>query len=142
MNDYLIMKQRQIDEINAFPIQYAFTEEQFEKAMGELGLDPSDTGAVLRTPAGGFIRRSDKETYLGMFRRHKEELWEAIEKDKRGTGFIYDMFYYELRNHEYCVTGDPTDTLEFLGMTWEQVQSVPRMKKALDRAMKKAGALY
>ena len=54
--------------------------------------------------------------------------------DEDGTGFLYQMFKYELDNHEYGYTGDFEDTLDSLGLTWEEVAASPRLLKALDKA--------
>lgn len=54
--------------------------------------------------------------------------------DEDGTGFLYQMFKYELDNHEYGYTGDFEDTLDSLGLTWEEVTASPRLLKALDKA--------
>ena len=61
---------------------------------------------------------------------------EAINADRTGNGFIFDMFNYELANHEYCITLDLTDALLSLGLTdAEIVKSKPLqtgLKKATD----------
>lgn len=44
------------------------------------------------------------------------------------------MFLYELDNHEYGYTGDLEDTLDCLGLTWEELKASPAMLKALDKA--------
>ena len=46
-----------------------------------------------------------------MMKRHDAEINEAIDSDQTGEGFIFDMFDYELSNHEYSYTGDMTDSL-------------------------------
>lgn len=67
MNRYAELKQRQQQEFAAFPMQYAFSNQQFAGAMAALGLDPADTDKVYKAPGGGFYRREDssrlKETY-------------------------------------------------------------------------------
>ena len=63
---------------------------------------------------GGFVRKTDAEDFAKMMVRHYEEIDEAVAADKTGEGFIYDMFLYELGNHEYIVTGRFEDTLELI----------------------------
>ena len=70
-----------------------------------------------------------------MFERHHREIVEAIEADKRGDGFIYDMFTYELANHEYCYTEDPSEALQALHLTPEDIENNPKLRRALKRAM-------
>ena len=47
---------------------------------------------------------------------------------------MYQMFRNELANHEYGWTGDPEETLEALGMTWEEVQNSEKLLKGFNRA--------
>ena len=71
-----------------------------------------------------------------MIHRHQQEIKDQIEADKTGEGFIYDMFYTELANHEYSYTGDVTDAVNACGLTVEQLNANPALiiglKKAAD----------
>ena len=49
-------------------------------------------------------------------------------------GFIYDMFLYELRNHEYQLTEDEGDALDALGLTWDDINTNPALKSGLEKA--------
>lgn len=69
-----------------------------------------------------------------MFARHRKERKDAITADETGEGFVYQMFRNELANHEYGWTGDPEETLEALGMTWEEVQNSEKLLKGFNRA--------
>ena len=62
-----------------------------------------------------------------MMKRHDNELKEAIAADLTGTEFIYEMFVYEMANHEYGYTGDPEDTLNALGFSLEDVANDNRL---------------
>lgn len=66
--------------------------------------------------------------------RHNAEMEAAKAADEDGTGFLYQMFKYELDNHEYGYTGELEDTLDCLGLTWEELKASPVMLKALDKA--------
>ena len=68
------------------------------------------------------------------FARHERELKEAIASDATGEGFIFDMFLYELDNHEYGYTGDTTDALEALGFTAQEVVDDPRLNRGICKA--------
>ena len=46
MNRYADLKQRQQQEFSAFPMQFAFSNQQFAEAMAALGLEPTDTGRL------------------------------------------------------------------------------------------------
>ena len=60
----------------------------------------------------------------------------AIAADTTGDGFIFDMFVYELANHEYCITYDLEDTLDALGLTPEEVNADKRLSHGLNKAIK------
>ena len=134
---YTASKERQQQEINAFPFIWAFNESQLADGMRRLGLDPEkDKDKLCSIGAGGVIRKTDADAMREMFARHRRELQEAIAADKTGDGFIYDMFYTELANHEYSYTGDVTDAVNACGLTVEQLNANPALiiglKKAAD----------
>ncbi len=134
MSSYSELLHRHQKEVNAFPIKWAFSDSQFNQAMRELGLDPSDTDAIIGIGGGGFMRKSDNEAFHAMLDRHQQERNEAIAADKDGTGYLYEMFLYELGNHEYIFTYDPEETFAACGVTAEQVESNPIMKQAFINA--------
>ena len=132
---YKELKDRQQAEINAFPFIWAFNENQFADGMRRLGLDPAaDRGQIVHVGGGGYIRKADKKALEDLFAKHRRELQEAIAADKTGDGFIYDMFYTELANHEYSYTGDVTDAVNACGLTVEQLNANPALIKGLKKA--------
>ena len=54
----------------------------------------------------------------------------------KGTGYIYQMFLYELANHEYGYTGDVTDTLDALGLTEDEIANSKPLLHGLNKAIK------
>ena len=66
--------------------------------------------------------------------RHDQERAAAIAEDKDGSGFIFDMFRYELSNHEYSYTGDLGETLDALGFTLEEINARPPLLNGLHMA--------
>lgn len=60
----------------------------------------------------------------------------AIAADETGEGFIYDMFYEKLANHEYSVTLDETDALLSLGLSFEAIYKDKRLLLGLEKAKK------
>ena len=134
MSSYSDLLHRHQKEVNAFPIKWAFSDSQFNQAMRELGLDPRDTDAIIGIGGGGFMRKSDNEAFHAMLDRHQQERAEAIASDKDGTGYLYEMFLYELGNHEYIFTFDPDETFSACGVTAEQVENDPVMKLAFATA--------
>ena len=126
MESYRELRERQQKEFNELPLGFAFSMEQFRGMMERWGLDPEkDQDKLYRIPGGGFNEVAD---------RHAAELEAAKKSDTDGTGFLYQMFLYELDNHEYGYTGDLEDTLDCLGLTWEELKASPAMLKALDKA--------
>ena len=134
MNQYADLKQRQQQEFGTFPMQYAFSNQQFAEGMAALGLKPADTDKIYKVPGGGFYRREDGSRLKTMMDRFDQELHEAVAGDKTGDGFIYEMFLYELENYEYGCTMDLSETLDALGYTPEDIQADPRLSHGLERA--------
>lgn len=136
MNTYKQLKDKHQKEIDAFPLGAAFNNQQFAEMMQKWNLKVEDTDKILSIGGGCYIRKSDKTTFFEMFNRHKKEIKDAIAADKTGDGFIYDMFYYELANHEYCITYDLDETLDALNLTAEQVNADKRLLHGLYKAEK------
>ena len=128
MNKYIELKEQHQKEINEFPMMFAFSNEQFEEGMKKLGVRSS--AELVSIGYGGFVRKTDAETYLKMLIRIGEEEKEAMQDPE----YCYEMFRYELSNHEYCITYDLTDTLEALNLTVEEVSANPMLRDALKRA--------
>ena len=135
METYRELKKRQQQEVNNFPLSFAFGNKQFEAMMERWGLDAkkdSDLKQVEHLFSGAYILKKDIPAYESMCRRHREELAAAIADDKTGEGFVYQMFLYELNNHE---SGDTSDSLRALGYTAEQVIGDPRLKRGIEKAI-------
>ncbi len=137
MNAYQLLKNRQQKEFNPFPLGAAFSKEQFAEMMQKWGLTENDTDKIISIGYGCFIRKSDRERFDEMNARLNKEMQDAIAADKTGDGFICDMFYYELANHEYCITYDLEETFDALGLTETQVNADKRLLRGLEKARKK-----
>lgn len=135
-NQYLILKQKYQEEVNSFPMVFAFSNEQFDEGMSKLGLTAADTDKVCSIGGGGFIRKEDSNSLSEMFNRHKKEMQAAIDNDPTGDGFILDMFDYELANHEYSYTWEIEPTLDALGLTVDDVNADSRLLHGLNKARK------
>lgn len=132
---YRELKNKQQKEINDFPFIFAFSNKQLEENMLKLGLNKDDTGKLYSLGSGTFIRKEDSKKMDEMFDRHNEELKAAINEDTIGDNFIYDMFVYELNNHEYCITYDIDDTLKALNLTIDDIKNDERLKYGLSKAI-------
>ena len=130
------MKDRQQKEFDAFPMGAAFSQQQFQQMMEKWGLTLNDTDKICSIGGGCYIRKTDKEALCALINRLNNEKENAIAADLTGDGFIFDMFVYELANHEYCITYDLEDTLDALGLTPEEVNADNRLSYALNKAIK------
>ena len=136
MNRYAELRKRQQEEFNKLPLGFAFSNKQFEEMMQRWGLDPEkDTDKLYRIPGGGFIQKKDHALLHETTERHQAERQAAIDADKTGEGFIYEMFLYELDNHEYGYTGDTEEALDALGYTADEVLGDPRLKRGIEKAV-------
>ena len=136
MNRYAELRKRQQEEFNKLPLGFAFSNKQFEEMMHRWGLDPEkDTDKLYRIPGGGFIQKKDHALLHETTERHQAELQAAIAADETGEGFIYEMFLYELDNHEYGYTGDTEEALDALGYTADEVLGDPRLKRGIEKAV-------
>ena len=143
MNAYKEMKDKHGKEVNDFPMFFAFSQDQFAEGMKTLGLEPTDTDKIIRwSSVGGFLKKSDEPKLLDMFARHEQERKAAIEADETGDGFIYEMFDYELANHEYGYTRDITDAVRALGLTVDEINANPKMLHGLKKACKEQEEWY
>ena len=136
MNTYQEMKDRQQKEFDAFPVGAAFSNQQFKDMMKKWGLTVNDTDKIISIGGGCYIRKADKETFCALINSFNKEQENAIAQDTTGDGFIFDMFVYELANHEYCITYDLEDTLDALGLTAEQINADKRLTHGLNKAIK------
>lgn len=137
MNRYAELCRRQQEDVNTLPIGFAFGDKQFREMMDGWGLDPEkDLDKIYRLGGtGGYYKKADAQLIRDTFSRHGEERQTAIAEDRTGDGFIYEMFLYELDNHEYGYTMDTEDTLDALGYTADEVLADPRLKRGIEKAV-------
>lgn len=137
MNAYEQLRKQQQEEFDAFPIHFAFGQEQIDRKIEELKLskDPKKRAEqIAPIGAGGFVLKKDFLAFAEMCKRHSRQRIEAMAEGEKGGTYLYDMFRTELLNHEYGLTVDVSDTLESLGLTEKDLTEKPALKEALDRA--------
>lgn len=132
-NLYKELKSEHEQQVNNFPMFFAFDKNQFDEGMRKFGLHPDNKDQLLSIGLGGFILKSDKEAYKEMFKQQDNDMKNAIANSDQ---FIFDMFNYELANHEYTYTYEIDDTLQALGLTFEEVQADERLLNGLKEAKK------
>ena len=131
METYAELKTRQAKELNEFEgIFFAFNNNQFQEGMTKIGLPIEDTKQIFALGAGGYIHKDRSEAFHAMFERHAEEK-ETRRKEEK---FLFESLVYELCNHEFCITLDPTNALNALGYDKKEID--PKiLEKAMDEAL-------
>ncbi|MCH5304283.1 MAG: hypothetical protein J1E41_05415 [Ruminococcus sp.] len=140
--NYKEMKAKHQKEYNEFPLGAAFSNKQFDEMMEKWGLNSNsktDINKIISIGFGCYIKKEDKDGFHEMNRRHKQEVEDAILADTSGEGFIMEMFYSELVNHEYGYVYDQAieDTLEALGYTTDEINADERLLTGLNLAKRK-----
>ena len=141
MNRYRELTERHQKRIDAFLSQYAFfafSEKQFAEGLQRLGITEEDAGEKLvrMSSTGGFMLKDRAAEYWKIAQEITDEISAAVHDPDTGRSFAYDMFYYELANHEYSYTGCAEDALDALGYEWEDIQKDEVLKSALEQAEK------
>lgn len=130
---YRELKEHHQNEINNFPLMFAFNKRQFAEGCKKLGINPDNAQDELYSlGAGSFVRKTDRERFNSLFDRFDNDIQEAL----KDYTFAVDAFRYELENHEYCITGDPTAALNTLRLTKEAVNASAVLSEALTTAIK------
>lgn len=135
-NKYETLKAKHQKEFDNFPMFFAFSDEQFKRGMEKLGLNENETNKIYSIGSGGFIRKADSKQFGELIENSAKEMQKAIDEDKDGTGFIKDMFFYELGNHEYIITYDLSDTIDALDLTMEKIEKSEKLQNGLKLAKK------
>lgn len=103
METYAQMKKRHQDEVNALPLMFAFSNDQFDDGCRKLGVTDPKSELYSLGGTGGFYRRSDDELVSGTFLRHKVEFAKAM----KDSDFAIGAFSYEIANIEYDYSYNP-----------------------------------
>ena len=130
MNKYKQLRDQLQKQYDALPIKYAFSEMQFKNILKEFETEAGGRVRLLHIGHGAYILAQDEKLIDKFLESSDRELAEAMKDDD----FLYDAFNYELANHECCYTDDITDTLDALGLTWEQIKDDQRIIAILKRA--------
>ncbi len=99
-SEYLNYQKRKEEEVDKFFHDkgfFAYTNESFEEGMKKLGLNPDDTGAILKAGPGTFILKSAADEY------HKLIVNDDLIEFMQDEDFAVGAFFYEMGNHEYII---------------------------------------
>lgn len=135
MNTYSELKTRHQKEFNSLPIFFAFSDKQFKEGMEKFGLPETETDKICSIPGGGYMKKTDLGQLEEVLARHEKEMSDAIKNDKQGNKFIFDMFSYELSNHEFTFTNSTEDTLDALGLTQKDIDQSEALQNGLRLAI-------
>ena len=95
--EYLALVERHREELEAFPIIYAFDEKRLEEGLKKLGAKKEECVSYLGI--GDVMRKADVPAFEAMGERHHEELMRAMKDEE----FAEAAFLYEMDNHEYAI---------------------------------------
>jgi len=109
---YLELKRKHTDQLNNFPMAFAFNKEQFQEGLDKLGVEKEN---ICTIPGGGFIRKADAKALGDLLLKQAKEMDQAMLDDN----FLINAIEYELGNHEYCITYDPKTAMDVLGIDLE-----------------------
>lgn len=133
--EYRASAQKQFDEL---PIFWAFSNEQFKKALEERGVSMDERGAVCRLPFnGGFYLKRDAEIIKAYVNRE-----DPLKKLMGSEQFAEEAFYYELCNHEYAINyqGDYDVCSCFGNCEYEEYKAFSHYLKEMGYSDKVVGA--
>lgn len=136
MNEYKSYSDFRLAEreaIDALPIEFAFNDDQFHDMLKKFGLTLEEKDKLRRIPGGGFCLATDAKMIVETMLSWSRKLSEITETD---DAFAVDALRYELDNHEYGYTGDPSDALESLGLPSSVSELDDRMKSLFSKATK------
>jgi hypothetical protein len=117
--EYLDLKKRHEQELNDFPIAYAFNDEQLKEALKKLGVK-STKECVTVLGHGDIVRKGDGKKLVDMMVRHTDEIKQRLKED---PDFATAAFRYEMDNHEYAINWDgDDDILRCFAIDWNDVE--------------------
>jgi len=128
------MKKVHQKEVDAFPIVFAFSNEQFKSGIKKTwGLDYDDDAAlkaahIVSIGAGGYVLKKDIPALKEMFARHKAEEKDFANDFKN----LVDLIKAEMNNHEYSYV--PYEVEEEIREALSPHQDHPRFEEAWNKA--------
>lgn len=133
---YVELQKRHREEIDIFPIAFAFSEEQLVEALKKLGATKEE--CVTLANCGDIMKKTDVPAFETMIERHKKEIYELLKNEQDAE----EAFLYEMDNHEYAInwSGDE-DVLECFNLNYDKLEKMgllPAYLRARRKHMKHA----
>ena len=137
METYSQFKDRHEKIRNSIPLGFCFSNKQFKEMMTKFGLNETDTKEICSIGGGGYIKKTDAHLLTDAFKLKESEFAAAIAADLTGENFIFQSFNSELSNHEFCYTLDPTDAIETLGFSMNDIKHNSTLSHGFSLAIKR-----
>ena len=133
---YKQYKENRQNDFNKLPIYWAFGEQQFKELLQKLNLKdtPEDLKKLIRIVGGGLMLKTDLHLLKEHYQTYSSDT--LIFWLTHNFKFAYDALFYEMNNHEYYYTYEITDTLQSLGLSFEDIEKNAYLKLAYLRARK------
>lgn len=135
-NIYLELKAKRQEEIDNFPIGFAFTDSQVPDMLERCGT--TDTKDLVSLGGGGYIHKDKLRDWNDMQIRHELQHTKLINESKGRTdgGYLYEAVKYELGNHEYIITHETQDALNAIGLSLEEAYGDVLIAQTVDAAVR------
>ena len=134
MNTYMEMKHRQEMDYSSL-VKSASNKFEFKLMMRDFGLNEDETDKIISLGDSKYIRRSDLPLFEEIGRKHIKERNEMIKNDRKGNGFIYQMFLKELNRVNYGYTGEVSKALNYLGLSMREIRNDPALMHGFNLAV-------
>lgn len=126
--EYLDLMKKHQQELEDFPIAYAFSDKQLEEALEKLGAKKEECVTVYGH--GDVMKKTDVPAFFALLKHQKAELQEAMKDEE----FAEAAFLYEMDNHEYAINWDgDADVLACFNLDEKQL-----LERGLDGAYRRA----
>ncbi|MGW7813855.1 DUF7659 family protein [Staphylococcus xylosus] len=126
-NSYVQFNEGKQEIINNFDIIFSFDNKELNKILEKLGLNSEE---VVSIGMNGFIRKSDVRAFNEMVDSIKTEHIKNMKNDD----YVYEMFKYEMGNHEYIITFDDEEILSVCGIDEHLFIADERLKEIYIKA--------
>lgn len=114
---YLDLKEKHQQEINDFPIAYAFNDQQLKVALKKLGATKEECVTIFGH--GDIVKKENAPKFIELLKRQTEDVKAALIADKE---FAEAAFLYEMDNHEYAINWDgDDDVLRCFGLDYDDL---------------------
>lgn len=115
---YLDLLDEHREEINNFPIAYAFDNKQLEEALKKLNATKEECVTIFGH--GDIVKKENAKSFIEMLERHSDEIKALIMSN---TELAEAAFLYEMDNHEYAINWDgDDDVLACFGIKFDELE--------------------